>query len=98
MNDRQRALELLQGAAENAIDEGMAGVMVIATDGIETVTAGETASDVDPRVIALWMLGAHLEHLQESARAAGGDAEKSRIARDAIGLVEEFGDAEGAGI
>lgn len=90
MGDKKRSLQLLQSAAENAVDNGMAGVMVIATDGNETISFPEVASDVDPRIVSLWMLGAHLEHMEESANAAGGDLTKQQAARDAIAILDEM--------
>lgn len=98
MGDRKRALELLQGAAENAVDEGVAGVMVIATDGQETLTFPEIAGDANPHVVSLWMVGAHLKHIEESAQAAGGTADMEQVAQDAISFVEEYESVEGAGI
>lgn len=98
MSDRKRALQLLKSAEENAVDEGWAGVMVVVTDGNQTMTFPEVSTDVDPRMATIWMLGAHLQHVVDAAEAAGGELTMEQAARDAIAFVREHGDAEEAGI
>lgn len=90
MNDRQRAIQLLRSASTNATDQGIAGVMTLATDGTETVSFPEFADDADPRIVSVWLLGAHIKHVADASRAAGGDMTMEQAARDAIAFVEKL--------
>ena len=90
MSDLETAMQLLDGSAENAINEGMAGVMVVTTDGNRMITSPKYANDVDKRVASLIMLGSHIDHMVETVDRAGGDATADDIVRDAINYLEEF--------
>lgn len=67
------------------------GAMVVlyGTDGADTLPT--VAEDIDPRFASLWMLGAHIHHIAESAQAAGGTATMEDVADDAIEYVRAHG-------
>ena len=91
-SDRERALQYLKTSSEKATDAGFAGVMVIVADDNDTLTFGDLTDrpNVDPRMASLWMLGAHIQHVTESSRSAGGDVTMEEAASHAIAFIQQY--------
>lgn len=69
--------------------------MVVVTGESGTDTFPTVSEDVDPRWASLWMLGAHIHHVADAARASGdGTMTMEEAAQHAIGYIREHTGAQ----
>ena len=84
-------LEAYAEVLDDVDSDDIHGAMLVMYGNEDVDTFPTVSPDVDPRFASLWMLGAHIHHVANSAQDAGGNTTMEDVAKDAIHYLRQHG-------